>query len=515
MKFNKYIVAGSIAAMAVAATSCVGDLNQEPIDPNTKIELSSAEEWDGYLGRLYYNLLADDIISCSDGGAGTFTRTHFNLNEITADECIISLKWNDPGYQSLNMNEWSSNNEWIYAAFAREFFEAKMCAEFARDMRSQGSKFFSEDEVTSRIAEAYALRGLAYYQMIDLFGRGPWITEESVTGDIPETYDRVQLFNAVVDELKTYVPQLPPAAQQKYGRVSREAGYMLLAKLYLNAGVYTGTEMYAECAAACKQVVSTGIELAKEYKYLFCATNDKYVGNGEILWAVPQDQSYSTSWGGTTYLTTGCWIESAPESVLKALNAANYSPWSGVRIRPELSQALNGDNRRMLFEGDYQENVNDLANYDETSCGYMCIKYSNSPEDDYTNTAGKNNNNTELSNIDYPMFRLADTYLMLAECQLRGVECDGLNYLNKVRARAGMDPVNFLTDDIVLHERQVELYMEGHRRSDLIRFGRYTGSTYNWSWKNGVLEGAAIPEYRALYPIPYQYVATVGQNPGY
>ena len=92
MKFNKYIVAGSIAFMAIAGTSCVGDLDQEPIDPNTKLELTSVAEWDGYLGRLYYNLLGDDIISCSDGGAGTFTRTHFNLNEVTADECIISLK---------------------------------------------------------------------------------------------------------------------------------------------------------------------------------------------------------------------------------------------------------------------------------------------------------------------------------------------------------------------------------------------------------------------------------------
>ena len=119
MKFNKYIMSGCVALMAFAGTSCVGDLDLTPNDPNIKLELTSQAEWDGFLGRLYGNLYRDDIISTSDGGAGTFTRTHFNLNEIVADECFISEAWNDPGYQPLNKNQWSPDNEWIYAAFAR------------------------------------------------------------------------------------------------------------------------------------------------------------------------------------------------------------------------------------------------------------------------------------------------------------------------------------------------------------------------------------------------------------
>ena len=120
-----------------------------------------------------------------------------------------------------------------------------------------------------------------------------------------------------------------------------------------------------------------------------------------------------------------------------------------------------------------------------------------------------------MSETDYPVFRLADAYLMLAECQLHGVNCNGYGYLNKVRARVGLAPLSNPAASEVLAERQRELYMEGHRRSDLIRFGLYTGSSYLWSWKGGVYTGASIPEYRALFPIPYQYVATVGQNPGY
>ncbi len=184
--------------MAVMSlSSCVGDLDLKPNDPNTKLEITDKAEGDGFLARLYGNLFRDDVISTSDGGAGTFTRTHFNLNEITADECFISEKWNDPGNQPLNKNTWSSDNEWIYAAFAREFFNAKMAAEFIHQMQNAGGiAILGEDEAKARIAEARAIRGLSYYQMIDLFGRGPWVDENSITGDIPHTYDRKQLFDA-------------------------------------------------------------------------------------------------------------------------------------------------------------------------------------------------------------------------------------------------------------------------------------------------------------------------------
>lgn len=518
MKFNKYIVAGCIALMG-ATTSCVGDLDLEPDDPNKKLELTSVDEWDGYLGRLYGNLYRDDVISTSDGGAGTFTRTHFNLQEIVADECFISEKWNDPGYQPLNKNTWSGDNEWIYAAFAREFFNSKMCAEFINAMNSDGAAFlqangYDKAETDSRIGEAHALRGLAYYYMIDLFGRGPWIDESSITGAIPPTYNRVELYDAIVAELVATADMIKPAAQQQYGRVTREAAYMILAKLYLNSEVYTGVARYQECADALQKVVGTGLTLAPEYKYLFCATNDKYVGNGEIILAVPQQQGHMETWGGTTYLTAGAWIETVPKAVLTALNYSGDA-WSGLRVRPELSKSLNGDPRRLIYEGTFQEEIPDLVAFDVNSCGYMIIKYSNSPEDDYYNEAGATNNNVAMSNIDYPVFRLADAYLMLAECQLRGVNCDGLKYFNLVRERVGLSPSGALTESLILTERMNELYLEGHRRSDLIRFGRYTGNNYVWSWKNGVYEGASIPEYRALFPIPTQYVGTVGQNPGY
>ncbi|MDE6156960.1 MAG: RagB/SusD family nutrient uptake outer membrane protein, partial [Muribaculaceae bacterium] len=383
-----------------------------------------------------------------------------------------------------------------------------------------------------------------YYQNIDLFGRGPWIDENSATGATPPTYDRKQLFEAVVADLTAYVDNLVPAAQQTYGRISREAGYMILAKLYLNAEVYTGTAMWQECADVLKNVVGTGLQLAPEYKYLFCASNSKYVGNGEIIFGLPQDRNRLTTWGGTTELTCAAYMEAddADTPLSRQLLMLNFpgTPWSGLRVRPELSKALKGDPRRLLYEGSYQEDIPDLIAYNETSCGYMLIKYTFTTEDDYYNSALVQkfdeiyawNHDTanekdpeypkayptpdspdQMSAVDLPVFRLADAYLMLAECQMHGASVningiDGYGYFNKVRARVGLPAIAAPSAEEILHERQCELYAEGFRRSDLIRFNRYTGSNYLWSWKGGDYTGTSIPETRAVFPIPYQYVIT-------
>lgn len=511
--------------MGAGVTSCTGDLDLKPTDPNVHTELTSADQWVGYFASLYGGFLYTGNLSTSDGGAGTFTRCHWNLQEITADEAIISNKWNDPGYVALNFNTWLTDNEWIYAAFAREFYMAKQCSEFIA--KADGAvAYLGDEEVKAMKAEARVLRGYAYYNMIDLFGRGPWVDENSVTGATPPTYDRKQLFDATVADMVDVINSgdLRPAANQVYGRVSREAARAVLAKLYLNAEVYVGTPMYAECAAQCQEIVKTISKLAPTYKYLFCTTNDRYVGNGEILWAVPQEAGSYDTWGGTTYLTAGCYVETIDPDELIKLGSGGINdkgekvimnPWSGVRMRPELSSAFeNGDQRRLIYEGQFNQGVENLDDYGITSDGYMCVKFTYTTEEDYENTQ-KRVLNSQICNTDYPLIRLADVFLMLAECEYKGVKCDGLNYFNQVRKRAGLAAAPMLTADGILKERQCELYFEGCRRSDLIRFGKYTGDNYKWSWKGGTYEGANIPAYRAVFAIPYQYVNTVGQNPGY
>jgi len=518
MKLTKYLAAAGIA-LTLCTTSCVGDLDQTPTDPNNKLELTTADDWNGYFARLYAGLVLSGNVTVSDGGAGVYTRVMWNLQEIVADEAFICDKWNDPGYKVLNYGTWSNNNEWIYAAYTRCMFQIRMCTEFINRFNGVSVEGIDEAEAKAMIAEAKVLKALSYYHLIDLFGRGPWITPDDPVGTAPATIERAELFEKTVAELTEVINSgdLRPAAQQKYGRLSREAARMLLAKLYLNAGVYTGTDMYAECAAQCQEITKTINTLAPEYKYLFCASNDKYVGNGEIIWGIPQDATEVQTYGGTTYLTAGAYRDGCTDvdaDILTRLGCT-ATPWSGLLVRPELSKALSvNDKRRLIFEGTYTEDIRDITGVGATSGGYMGIKYTYTTESDYENAAGVENTN-QFCSADYPMFRLADVYLMLAECQLRGVECNGLSYFNQVRDRAGLDKVSAYNEKDLLNERMCELWWEGHRRQDLIRFNRYTGTDYLWSWKGGIYEGQNIESYRKVFPIPYQYVQTVGQNPGY
>ena len=612
MKFIKYFTAASLVlSMGVVSTSCVDDLDVKPDDPNTKTELTDAAQWQGYFGSLYGLLRYEGNLSTSDGGAGTWMRCHWNLQEITADEAIISNKWNDPGYHTLNFNTWLTENEWIYAAFAREFYTAKQCSEFIAKSQGALSFGFTQEEIDAMTAEARVLRAYAYYYMIDLFGRGPWITEDTPTGATPPTYDRKQLFDATVADLKATIEsgKLIPASRQDKMRLSLEAAQTLLSKLYLNAEVYVGTPMYKECADVLKEVKNSIGSLAPEYKYIFCGSNEKYVHN-EIIFAIPQRANSIETWGGTTYMTAGAFDELADPFELARLGCgfvdfdvkkdpetneeylspilSGPNPWTGLRMRPELSQMLiqNGGKRNLAYTEGYNIGVANLDKYGPGADGYMCVKYSYTNESNYDNVGSdapyqlnryyliatdafkakfpqtqqdrlaaaqqvlanypdefagytaqqimdgeaasvqsklmaqykaEFERASQVCDAAYPVFRLADVYLMLSECEFRGVDGadPGFVLFNKVRERAGLQPNNNPSALDILNERQCELYWEGHRRSDLIRFGRYTGSSYNWSWRGGVLEGAYMPDFRKLFAIPYQYVPTVGQNPGY
>ena len=130
---------------------------------------------------------------------------------------------------------------------------------------------------------------------------------------------------------------------------------------------------------------------------------------------------------------------------------------------------------------------------------------------------------TSFSGTDFPLYRLADAYLMYAESVLRGGGgsiSTALEYVNAVRTRSNATPITSgeLTLDFILDERGRELNFEGHRRTDLIRFGKFTGGSYLWPWKGGVKEGTSIPDHYKLFPIPLKAIQAnpkLTQNPGY
>lgn len=156
-----------------------------------------------------------------------------------------------------------------------------------------------------------------------------------------------------------------------------------------------------------------------------------------------------------------------------------------------------------------------MNDYKEWADGYPSIKFSNK------NTDGSGGV-TAFSSTDFPLFRLADTYLIYAECALRGASsvniAQGLTYVNQVRTRSGASALPTITLQNILDERGRELGLEGVRRQDLIRFGRFTGAAYLWPWKGGVLNGTSISANYNLFPIPasaLQANPNLTQNSGF
>lgn len=517
MNFRKYIILGCVAA-AMGVSSCVDDLNVEPENATTKTELTSKEDYLGLIARAYGGLVFQGGVQVKDEGRAIYTRLIWNLEELGTDEVVLGDNWKDAGVPEVKANNAGPDNRMLYEAFSRLNYQIALTNSVLKTIDGASAYGITDAQIKEFKAEMRVLRALSYYHMIDIFGKGPWVTTNHPIGAIPPTYSREKLFEAVTADLADAIPDVPKAAEQLYGRVSREAARMLLAKLYINAEVYLGpgNGMWQEAADQLKEIQkSIAWDPSIEYKYLFCATNDKYVGNGEILWAVPQDANTMQTYGGTTYLSVGAYNSK--------VNTLPYGcagdQWAGPRVALKLSQALKStDRRRLIFEGKLHEDITpaDMQDWPENGGGFMCVKYVFTPEDNYTNAGGLNTAATAFNSTDYPLFRLADAYLMLAECEKHGATgCDGLARFNDVRLRAGAAPVGSYTLDDLLAERMCELYWEGHRRSDLIRFGKYTGSDYTWPWKSGVYEGAAIAEYRSLYAIPVAFEETLGQNPGY
>ena len=322
----------------MAMPSCVGDLDMKPNDPNSKTELNSAAEYEGFFYQLYNGLVVSgpqggSDITVDDGGAGTYMRQLWNLEELPTDEALIGKNWNDAGIDELDFSTWSPDNHWLYEAMSRFSFQINMCNEFIRTI-DKAAGMISDDEIAAMKREAIVLRALSYYHLMDNFGKVPFTDENSTVGATPPTLTRAEMFERIVPQLAETVKDLTPASAQKYGRLSREAGYMLLAKFYLNAEVYTGTARWQDCANACNEILKTINTLAPEYKYLFCATNDKYVGNGEILWALPQDENNQQTYGGTTYLSIGAYNA----NVVATAQGLQGTGWGGPRIRPELAE---------------------------------------------------------------------------------------------------------------------------------------------------------------------------------
>ena len=517
MKKINYIL--GVLALSATMTSCVWDLNVTPIDPNANTAdkaLVNEAAYEQFLSGVYlgfatsgyYGANGGASISGLDGGASQYIRGLYHHSELTTDESVCG--WNDQTIKNFHWMNWTTDDTFIYAFYSRIFMQVGMANEFIREAKASDVSFAKKQQY---IDEARVLRAIAYYHAIDNFGNVPFADETAVVGVNPDQISRVDLYAWLEEELKDLVSNsaLPDKNGTVYGHANKGVAKFLLAKLYLNAEVFTGKAAYDKCASVLTDLMDDGYSLHTSskgtysaYQELFLADNDQCTD--EIIFAVEQDGVNTTSYGATNYL-----IFASTGGAMDPDEMGISSGWGGLRMTPEFYRKFSADDARALFYTDTQ--VADIDDIGEFSNGMAFRKFRNRTSDGgYGKEAG-------FVDTDFPMMRYADVLLMAAECQVRGAGVNGaIAGFNAVRARAGLPAISNPTLQDILDERARELYQECWRRNDLIRFGQFTSSSYLWQWKGNVKEGTAVEDYRALFPIPDSdrlANTKLQQNPGY
>ena len=519
-----------VAVMAVSAVACTKDLDRMPFyDVTSASVYNDFANYKQILAKVYAGLAVSGQqgpagrpdISGIDEGFSTYLRQYFQLQELTTDEAVIA--WNDGTIQDLHKMTWTPTNEFIAAMYNRFYYQISLSNEFIRELSddklsSRGITGANLEDAKKFRAEARFMRALSYYHAMDMFGNIPFVTDSNKVGSFfPEQRSRAQVFDYVEKELLAIEPELSEPKSNEYGRADKAAAWMLLSKLYLNAEVYIGQEKYTEAITYSSKVINSGYSLDPVYANLFKADNNK---SPEIIFPVVFDGMKTRTWGGMTYL-----VHAAVGGNMNPTDFGINGGWGGLRTTKNIVNLFPDANATADKRGQFHSNgqsleISDMATFTD---GYAVTKYKNVTS---TGAAGSDQEGNH-PDTDFPMFRLADAYLIYAEAVVRGGNggtlAQAVEYVNDLRERAygntnGNIVQGQLTLEFLLDERARELHWEMQRRTDLIRFGKYTGSNYLWPWKGGVLNGRAVEDARALFPIPASDVSAnpnLTQNPGY
>lgn len=523
----KTAIKSSVICLLLVVGACTG-LDIQPTDRVTPEVLFKDESaYRAFIARVYAGLAVTGQsgpagsadISSLDEGFSNYLRQYWQLQELTTDEAVIG--WGDEGLPALHEHTWTPANQFVRAMYYRIFFQISMANEFLREtsnekLDARGVSLATRNEIKTYRAEARFLRALSYWHGLDLIGNIPFYTETSGFGSEPPPQgDRRKVFDFLDTELKEIEGDMVAPGQNDYGRADRAALWMLQAKLYLNAQVYTGNDHYSDCVAACKKVIDTGLySLEDNWRDLFKTDNNN---SKEIIFAIPFDGLSTQTWGGMTYL-----VHAPVGGTMKGSDYGINGGWFGLRatsalvnLFPEATGIV--DERAHFYTDGQNKEISSISNFAD---GYAVQKFTN------MSSTGDPGSDLDHPDTDYPMFRLADTYLMYAEAVLRGGSGGdagtALNYVNAIRERAYNGPsgditANDLTLGFILDERGRELYWEGQRRTDLIRYNLFTENGI-WPWKGGVQAGKTTESYRNLFPIPTSEILAnknLSQNTGY
>ncbi|SHL46141.1 Starch-binding associating with outer membrane [Flavobacterium flevense] len=521
-----------ILGLNMTLTSCTNDLEVTPKDDDEFLSETFFENPESYkqvLAKLYAGLYVggNDGDGTADiagigGDFSSYLRLLFVVQELPTDEAIIA--WADGTLPTMNTQNWSPANEFLAGTFSRAFYHISVANEFLRQttdekLASRGVDANLKAEIATFRAEARFLRAFSYYNLMDLFGNVPITTENDPVGFFyPEQKTRAEVFAFIESELKDLDNSLVDSRANEYGRVDKTAAKFLLAQIYLNSKVYTGTERFNEAAIVCADIINnSGYTFANvPYRYLFSADNNTNGAQNEFIFPIVSDGNAIRATGGGMSFILHASIGGSMDAASRGMDGG----WQGIRTRKELVQlfpdATATADKRGTFYTDGQ--TLDIANVGTFTNGYAVTKYINKKAD---GSAAQRN---DIPDTDFPMYRLSDVYLMYAEATVRGAASGNIatavGYINQLRDRADAATISVsdLTLDFILDERGRELFWECHRRTDLIRFGKFTGGSKIWQWKGGSVNGSATESFRDLMPIPSRIIQanpTLEQNTGY
>ncbi|MCQ2204641.1 MAG: RagB/SusD family nutrient uptake outer membrane protein [Bacteroidales bacterium] len=535
----KYMVPAAALALSMGMTSCADDLNMSIVDPQTVTEFNA----NAFLAKVYGSLVLtgqkggsdDPDMAQFDEGNSAFYRRIFEANELCADGAIWTWQ-SDAGIPELTHISWNSSHGYNELTYYRTEYNITLCNSYLD--QTEGMK---DSQVLQNRAEVRFLRSLFMFQFVDLYGRAPF--KLHVDTELPVERSRKQMFDYIASELRSINGEDASSDEQlldfagdnaNYGRADKTAANMLLARLYLNAEVYTGTAKWDSARYYSDKAINSKYALCTQAKNGYSAFQQLFMGdNGEnanarqeIVFPIRCDGGDSRSYGGSIYpiasatgagtpnmgLQSSQWTcnRARQAGVLLFFNSENDIPM-GKETVAEVADAA-GDDRALFFTGGGRT----FSTEDKTTftAGLGILKWSNL----YCDPNNGSPKDETFPDTDVPYMRLAEAYLTRAEANYRLGNAEALNDINAIRTRANAEPLTSLTEQDIIDEWGREFYFEGRRRSDLIRFGLFTSGSYVWDWKGGTYAGSGVNGTYNVYPIPYNELTSnknMAQNAGY
>lgn len=555
MKLNKFKTIAPAAALLLSASmsSCMADLDKGNIDPNVSASPSTM----GLYSKCYAGLIMEGNdgnadFTIDDAGKSTLLRNLFNFNELPTDEAICW--WSDGGLVEIGYNQYNASTPTL------KFLYYRLMSNIAFDNSYLNNDAAKEDK--TRYAEVRVIRAYNYFLMLDFFGDPAFVTESSANSPLQahtynekfeagKSYTRAELlqmgreflFNWVKDELLAAEPDLLEAKPEvdtdaDYGRIDKGTCWLLLSRLYLNAGTYLNNDgqnnpYWDKALEYAENIIKSPYALFDEnkikpeatangykpYDLLFMGDNGSNGASCEALLPLLQDGEKTRGYGGSMFYVAALWNETV-KTVADKDAGTTANNWSGMRVRPTFLKkfftdptivvgktakeirALNIDDRAIFWGKGDSKNERTLELGDNSSffMGIATPKWNNNYS---TNGTPHDSYNVDT---DFFLFRVAEAYLNAAEAEMH-LHGEGStkakDYIDAIRKRAHADVHESYTLNDVLDERARELYCEGIRRTDLIRFNQFGGAaSYKWELKGGSANGTTFDKTKNVYPLP-------------